>query len=123
MGTQTVEVMKELNFFVAGKVKLITRTTARILEQDTPELTGFAESNWVPQIGGERTATSGTRQAVDFNALETGIALVDTTYRLPELVYISNPVSYINTLNAGSSAKAPKYFVQTAIAKSIKSII
>lgn len=109
--------------FVEGKIKVLTSTTAKTLEDATPELTGFAESNWVAKIGSAREEPSGSRQAVDFSALEAGIAIVQATYLLPQIVYISNPVSYINTLNTGSSTKAPKNFVQTAIAKSIKSVI
>ncbi len=123
MPSQSRKVIGELEAFLTTIVKKVTSTTALILEEDTPELTGFAESNWVPQIGRERTEPIGSRQAVDFNALEAGVAIVDATYKLPALVYISNPVSYIGDLNLGTSAQAPSGYVQTSIAKAIKSII
>ena len=34
-------------------------------------------------------------------------------------IYISSAIPYINVLNSGSSEKAPKYFVQQAIARGL----
>lgn len=123
MPNQTKRIISELGETIEGFIISLTKEVARTLEEDTPELTGFAETNWVPAIGGARSEPSGSRQDVDFNALESGLAVVEAAYKFPQTIYISNPVSYISTLNAGSSTKAPKDFVQTAIAKAIKSVI
>ena len=121
--SEASRVLGDLEDHVEGLVKKVSITTTRMLFEATPELTGHAESNWVPVIGKPRSVPSGSRLKVDFNTQEAAIVLIDSTYKLPNKVYISNPVSYIGSLNAGSSAKAPSDFVPLTIAKSIKSIV
>lgn len=123
MGTETLKVMGDLSKFIRDTTVKVSVNATSIVAEDTPVLTGWARSNWIPAIGvGEKTPF-GSREAVSLSAQNAGVALILATYQLPQLIYITNNVPYISVLNTGSSAKAPKDFVQTAIAKAIKSII
>jgi len=122
-GSESARVSAALAKFVGETVVKIATVTTVELEFATPELTGFAESNWVIMIGGERTTPVGTREAVDFSPQQNSILMLNAIYKLPHLVFISNPVDYINDLNNGTSTKAPAGFVQTSMAKAVKSII
>lgn len=94
-----------------------------MLFEVTPELTGHAETNWLPTIGKSATTPAGSRSAVTKEQQDRGIALLKTAYKLPATIYISNPVKYIVDLNEGSSGKAPAGFVQTTIASAIQNAI
>jgi len=123
MGSETSKVIGDLSAFVEKTVVKIVDKVTTTLEEDTPELTGHAESNWIPQIGAPVAEPFGSRLSVSFAAQEQGLAVVAGSYKLPNTVYITNAVDYISSLNRGTSAKAPANFVQTAIAKAIKSVV
>ena len=121
--SETSNVIGELEAFVEKTIKKLTVEITNNLFDATPELTGFAESNWIPRIGKPVLKVSGTKLTVSRSAQEAGLAAVNLFYQYPQSVYISNPTDYIHLLNAGSSAKAPAFFVQTSIAKGIKSVV
>lgn len=123
MKTQTVKVMGDLTDFTEKFIGKLTQKVTDTLFEDTPELTGHAETHWIPKIGSPIADPVSTKINVSKSHQDQGIAVVLTTYKLPQKVYITNPVAYISKLNDGSSTKAPKDFVQTAIAKAIKSVI
>lgn len=123
MASETSRVIDDLNKFVRDLVVDVAVTVTKVVADDNPELTGHSQSNWTLQIGAPVEQPFGSKEAVDTSAQASSIALIQTTYRLPNVIYISNPVDYISSLNAGSSAKAPRNFVQTAIAKAIKSVV
>ena len=122
MSTETAKVVRALVSFTELVIKGLTSSVTNQLYIDTPELTGFAETNWLPTIGEPATKPAGTRSFTGITKAQQddGIALVNNSYSFPAIVYITNPVSYILDLNNGSSAKAPAGFVQTAIAKGIR---
>lgn len=122
-GRTRVHVMGELNEFVTNLVVKVSVNVTAFLEEDTPKLTGWAASNWVPAIGAPVPAPFGTKLAVSTAAQEAGKALLIGTYALPQIVHVNNPVHYIEDLNRGTSTKAPPDFVQTAIAKAIQSVV
>lgn len=103
-------------------VKVSVNVTAELGDR-TPVLTGWAASNWIPSIGESVEVPFGSKEAVSDGAKEAGLALVATSYALPQIVYVTNPVYYIEDLNRGTSKKAPRFFVETAIAKGIKSVV
>ena len=120
---QTIKVLGELQKFIKDTtVKVSINATAEV-SADTPVLTGWAQANWIPSIGAKSDDPFGSREAVSLSAQNAGIALLLGTYQLPHLVHITNNVPYIGVLNTGTSTKAPSDFIQTAIAKAIKSII
>lgn len=103
-------------------VKVSVNATAQ-LGEDTPRDTGWAASNWVPSIGPGSLTPFGSKLAVSEAAKEAGLAILVSTYALPQLVHITNPVDYILKLNDGTHSQHPKFFVETAIAKAIKSVV
>ncbi len=117
--------------FVSGKLKdfvedIVVKVTVNVtaeLGERTPVLTGWAASNWIPQIGKRTEQPFGSKEAVSGVATEVGLALVTASYALPQIVHITNAVYYILDLNDGTSTKAPPFFVETAIAKAIKSVV
>ncbi len=113
----------ELRDFVKNTVVKITVNATAELSEGTPKDTGWAASNWIPRIGARTEDPFGSKLAVSDGAKEAGLATVATTYALPQLVHITNPVDYILKLNEGSSKQAPRFFVETAIAKAIKSVV
>jgi len=106
-------VVAALRETVGQAVQRVTLDITDRLIKATPVDTGFARSNWVPNIGGP-AQTSG-----EFNASpeqQAGISDVIAAYQIEDgPIYISNNTSYIAALNAGSSPQAPPGFVEEAI--------
>lgn len=123
MASETFRVITGLRRFTSETVVRITLDVIHELVPDTPIKTGWARSNWVPQIGSSRDETTGSQESVDYSAQETAVADVILNYILPAPIYISNNVPYINKLNDGSSSQAPSGFVQTAISRAIRGAI
>ena len=121
--TQTVRVMGELKEFVRDIVVKVSVNVTAELSEDTPKLTGWAASNWIPRIGQRTDMPFGDKLSVSEAAKLLGLSEVLASYALPQTVHVTNPVYYIETLNSGSSKKAPAFFVETAIAKTIKSVV
>jgi hypothetical protein len=115
--------MGELRAFVRDIVVKVTVNATAELGEDTPKLTGWAASNWIPRIGQRTELPFGDKLSVSEAAKTLGLAEVVTSYALPQIVHVTNPVYYIEDLNSGTSAKAPAFFVETAIAKAIKSVV
>lgn len=101
------------------------------LTSATPVDTGYARAGWTPSVGNaraeltaprpadERTARGVARKANPANR-RTAQTIADT-YRLDQgSVFITNGVPYIGFLNGGSSAQAPKQFVERAINKAVR---
>jgi hypothetical protein len=119
-------IMAELTGNVEDAIKkIVVNSTANLIET-TPRDTGWARSNWIPNIGAPVNFKSGTaEQARDGNvsnaAQEVGLASVITKYKLSSgAVHITNNVPYIISLNNGSSSQAPKGFVELAIIDAIR---
>lgn len=107
----------------------------------TPVLTGFARTNWVPTFDGPFVGLAGTKREARSGILDTGpqgsglTAIVSQLpgggrlkkkvglgFRPGKSIFITNNVTYIQKLNAGSSTKAPAGFVQMAIADAQKRV-
>ena len=89
------------------------------LVEDTPVDTGWAQNNWVPNVGGPGASSSQNEgNAASAKAKMTaGLASV-AGYKLRSgPIHITNNVPYIEPLNAGHSKQAPKDFVPMAINK------
>ena len=123
MGAESKRVVGKLDEFVTNLVKKITIGVTNEIVDKNPVLTGFSQSNWIPKIGSPVETPAGSKTGVNRSPQEQGLADVAVRYKLPEEVYISNPVDYITKLNEGSSAKAPSGFVQIAIAKAIRTVL
>jgi len=90
----------------------------------TPVDTGWAQSNWVPQVGEAFEGTAGTRADAEAGRLDQGPAnaglLEVSRYEIDQgPVHITNNVPYIEKLNAGSSTQAPPAFVQENIVRAL----
>lgn len=128
MGTQSKAIKALMMNFVEKEVaKLSTRLTLRFFV-DTPKDTGFAESNWVPQIGTTFSGTAGTRENAEIGIINrsyqlNGIQKISNSYKLKMgVINITNNVDYIEDLNDGTSSQAPTAFVQIGIIKVIRGI-
>ncbi len=118
MGKQSKKIRAEMIVFVEEMtIKISTRLTLRLFV-DTPKDTGFAESNWVPQIGTTFKGTAGTRSNAEIGVINrnfqlNGIKTIASNYKLKNgVINVTNNVDYIEDLNDGTSAKAPNAFVQ-----------
>jgi hypothetical protein len=123
MGSETRKLMKELGRFASKVVVDITVAVTDDLYETTPELTGYAETNWIPTIGASATSPAGSKTSVTREVQLGGLANIRSSYRFPAVVYITNLAAYITDLNEGSSSKAPAGFVQTSIARAVQSAI
>lgn len=97
--------------------RISVNVTAELIEA-TPVDTGWARANWVPAIGAPfiGPGTSMGNVTSQRQQQQSGVASVATSYKLSRgAVFVSNNVPYITRLNDGSSAQAPKAFVQAAI--------
>lgn len=123
--TTAANVERELIRFTERAITTLSINLNQTLYDVTPELTGFAETNWLLSVGDSVDTPVGVRgfgtttRAPQVQA----IARLNSSYRFPAIVYLSNPVAYIVDLNMGSSAKAPAGFVETAIAQAIRTTI
>jgi len=121
MGTEADRVTKELIRALQDEVKIIALDITDGLMEDTPVDTGWAMSNWIPQIGTPFEGPVGARDSVDTAEQEMGMAQVAAQYRLEDgPVFITNNVPYIEALNAGHSDKAPAGFVEAVIARVVE---
>ena len=87
----------------------------------TPVDTGRARANWQVGIGApvlEATEDTDKDGGPTINRNNGKIAL----RRERQTIYISNNVSYIGSLNAGSSAKAPAGFVEEAVSTGVSAV-
>lgn len=122
-------VVASLEGFVDGLIKkivldVVANLVAAPSEGGTPVDTGWARSNWVPNVGSP-AGLAGTREAAEAGILpgdqQVGLATVAATYKASQgAVHITNNVPYILRLNEGSSRQAPRGFVQAAIAKAVR---
>ena len=126
MGDNRLQVMLQLEKFTASLVKKLTLNVTACLQDATPVDTGWARSNWVPQIGSPFRGTAGTKEDadngnIDASTTQKGLSSVVGSYQITMgPVYISNNVPYIKFLNEGSSQQAPAAFVQASVIRGIK---
>lgn len=108
-----------INLLVEGSTKVIQKMMLDIqadLATQTPVDTGWAANNWLTSVGVPMLTPAGSREDVDFTSASVGlegILLWNIESGVP--IYIVNNVPYINSLNAGSSRKAPARFVDKII--------
>jgi len=128
MGKQSKAIKALMIAYVEKEViRLSTRLTLRFFV-DTPKDTGFAEANWVPQIGTIFSGTAGTRESAEIGVINrsyqlNGIERINKGYKIKMgVINITNNVDYIEDLNDGTSSKAPSAFVQIGIIKVINGI-
>jgi hypothetical protein len=119
---------------VGGAVRELQARAYQILTVETPVRTGFARAGWTPSIGAPDTtgpsrpaSSPGAEGSASFNLVkaqaEALLALrsrkseqIRSTYKLADgVVFISNNVNYMRYLNDGTSAQAPKQFVERGI--------
>lgn len=106
--------------------EIATALHGRLVEA-TPVDTGWAQSNWVPQVGEAFKGTAGTRADAEAGRLDhapatAGLAQIARYDVAQGDVHETNNVPYIERLNAGSSAQAPAAFVQAAIAQTLAEV-
>lgn len=118
-------IIKELDEFVGGLAQRLNVNIVAELQKTTPVDTGWARANWVPSTTVPFSGTAGTRSEAELGNIDSqpqanGIAALASQYKLAfGDIFITNNVDYILKLNDGSSRKAPRFFVQSAISKSI----
>lgn len=125
---QAIRILTELEGLAERVVKKITLDVTANFVEDTPRDTGWAASNWVPQIGQPYQVNIGNLSREDAAAQvpgrrgqqEAGVATVAASYKLEQgAVFVSNNVPYILKLNDGHSKKAPAGFIQAGIEKAV----
>lgn len=117
-------VVRDLTSFNTRTVKSLALNLNQELVPSTPRDTGFAQSNWVPNIGSPFEGTAGTREQaeagqLDLGPQERGLAAIAAGYVLGPTIHNTNNADYIQKLNAGSSGQAPAAFVQAAIYRAV----
>lgn len=105
-----------------GRVNESIQKLAFLVEQTivlaTPVDTGHARANWIVTVDTEHHTVVEAEDKVGRETLQNAKASLSA--RKPEqTIVIQNNVKYIAKLNDGSSAQAPKLFVQKAIGKSV----
>jgi len=107
--------MKKIGALVTENVGAGHRATALVVDQAvvlaTPVDTGRARANWRASSG---SSDFKTYESVDFNSALTQARAVIEGDRTG-VIYITNNLDYIGSLNDGSSAQAPAGFVEQAV--------
>jgi hypothetical protein len=80
----------------------------------TPILTGRASASWNAAVGEANPAQKESPYNNPSGAPRDGIVQLDG-FKLGDEIHVSNNRPYINSLNAGSSRKAPAGFVEATI--------
>lgn len=113
-------VIGQLTAYTNRSVQRVVLDVTSNLVEDTPVDTGWASSNWVPNVRVPFRARAGAPTNISRTEQQTGIANIAIRYEISQgTVYISNNVPYIIPLNDGSSMQAPSAFVQRAIRRGI----
>lgn len=125
MRNQTRMVVRDLEKFVENVViRVVTNVTEELVEVN-PIDTGWSRHNWIPALSSVDTP-SGSKLNVGAaeGAQAAGLALVQATYKFPNVVFISNNVPYIGILNSPltNSRQAPPGFVERSIVLGIRSV-
>ncbi len=111
--------------FTSRAVAELSRIITENLDEDTPEDTTFAKTNWIPKIGGPFRGTAGEKTGrrtanIDEAPQKLGLSSLKN-YRLNKgSVFIVNNSVYILRLNRGHSQQAPRMFIQMSIVRSIR---
>lgn len=115
------KIADEISFEAIKSSKKEVRKAASSIDvnlvMSTPVDTGRARANWVVTTG---TSFSGEITKFSKNAasaqktINEGIQVIKS-WDGESIIYISNNLVYIDVLNSGSSAQAPKGFVEEAI--------
>ena len=106
---------------------LVVEATANI-QEETPVDTGWAQNNWVPQIGSPFRGTAGTREEADEGIISSaqttaGLSSVLTYDVSQGRAFLSNNVPYILPLNEGSSMQAPAGFIHSGLDQAIATVL
>lgn len=120
------KVEKELTKVIEKISRVITLNILTNLTFSTPVDTGFARANWTPNVGGPgRSSRTSNPTASDVSAAEArksaGKGKVERYVLRQGNLFITNNAPYIVELNSGSSAQAPRGFVEDAIRKALSS--
>ncbi len=129
MPTITV-VIDELGDFIDEVLKQVAIRTVENLtrspaEGGTPIKTGHASSRWIPYIGSVPTALEPRVRGVRIASRsdqEAALAALESYKSDQGKITVTNLAPYIGLLNDGSSAQAPRGFVQRNIAEAVNSI-
>lgn len=109
-----------------GAINLALSIHGRLVEE-TPKDTGWAASNWVPQVGSPFSSTVGSPESIDDSQQTIGAVKLANWKFSQGPAYISNNVEYIQALNGGHSTQAPPLFVdkivQSEVAKANRSAL
>jgi hypothetical protein len=124
---QTLRIMTDLEGLAERVIVKITLDVNSNLIETTPRDTGWAASNWIPQIGSPYSVNDLPSGEEDIKAALPGQrgaqqqAMTKViSYKLEAgAVFVSNNVPYIGKLNDGYSKKAPAGFVQEGVEKAV----
>ena len=125
MASQIQIVVSKLGGFTAQAAAELARIITKNLDEDTPEDTTFAKTNWVPKIGSPFSGTAGEKTGrrtanIDLAPQTSGLSSL-SKYRLNRApIFVVNNAPYILRLNDGHSDQAPKMFIQMSIARSVR---
>ncbi len=124
MPAQTDNISRALNRFVGRLTAQVARDVTPAIQEGNPVLTGFSQSNWIPQIGSPFEGVAGARFSdsaiLDNTPRLRGLASLSTYNITDGPIYISNNVRYIVFLN---TLHPNRIFVQRGIAAGIRRAI
>lgn len=117
---------------VERAVKDCAQAVLRSVIEATPVDTGFARSNWTPELDrafeglfparvpGEAGSTAEANAAA---AIEAGVPTIETfDVHQNELIHITNNAPHIRSLNDGHSKQAPAGFVKIAVMEGLATV-
>lgn len=124
--SQTDRIMGELRVMQERAVIEISRETTVQLARANPKDTTFSSKNWIPRPYAPFQGTDGVYDASKFGSQvsdqeqRNGLrAMSGYSLGVGNKAYITNNADYIEGLNAGSSRKAPKRFVQRSMERGV----
>ena len=123
MSADVDRVVADLEFEVGEWVREVVIEVIANLTEATPRVTGWAANNWFGLLGSESSALIAETVGValeggDFAAVLTAAA--ETLAR--EGAVAGNGVPYLPELNDGSSTQAPSGFIQSEVAKAVRTV-
>jgi hypothetical protein len=124
MDDQVEEIHADLEKFLGVVVVSLATNLTNDLREATPKKTGYAQSNWLPNVGTTLDSPVGSKESPSYGAQFARIRALDSYHVSRGAIFITNNVYYVVThLDRGTSPQAQAGFIQATLEKTVERVI
>lgn len=121
MLNETKRVMRLLHVATEREVQQFVLNIHADLVAETPVDTGWASNNWMLTIGTYSDTPGGIRTDYSPAQMQSGLSSLLSWNVNKGIIYITNNVPYITSLNEGTSTQAPSGYIDKIIQRRVDS--